>query len=167
LTGWSDTQTDFENRKGINLTVGASLANYGMDMKFIEKAYPLPKTIRLGAAFEAIFEEWTAVAVIGNQSSLSSEGSDEQIGLEVGYRSALWARVGFVDGDIDQFLRTTFGGSVSVRGVARMLSGSTSEKSNSGGFLRQMDLIGSWAGNLEGENSLFEGTDYYMLELVI
>lgn len=167
LTGWGDSQTLSETRSGLNLTFGASLSNFGRGIEFIAKRYPLPKTVRLGTAIEAAYYGLTANAVIENQSSLETEGADEKFGLEIGFRSALWARVGHVDGDINDNGRTTFGGSVSVRGVVNLVTGRPTGDIKDGGFLRRLDLIGSYAVYSAEESSLWDGIDFFMLELVI
>jgi hypothetical protein len=129
-------------------------------MKFIDKAYPLPRTVRLGAAVEAAHGILTGVIAVESQATLDAEGSDPKIGLEVGIRDALWARVGLTNARWKADSQSTIGGSLSVRGVIDWVARRPLNRADNGGFLHRVDLMSSYALS-HGE------VDWVMIELVM
>ncbi len=149
-----------------SLTAGASLQNWGPDIKFVDKEYPLPSSLRFGIALETHLSDLTIIAAIEEKTSTKLKEGEASVGLESGFRDAIWLRVG-VAGDSYREDLTTYGLSLSARGLMTRVFASRPPSPEGTGLFRRVDLIGTYASSFEREELLDSGADYFQLELVL
>jgi hypothetical protein len=151
----------------MRLTSGVALRNFGPDMKFIEKKYPLPKNFLIGTALDLRTANWSMIASVEMETTTKLKRTDEQFGLEIGYRDATWGRIGRT-GDSDMSARlTTFGASLSMRGIVDRVISPSDQSSSKTGFFRRVDLIVSYASSFTVNYSGLDGDDYIQIELLL
>jgi hypothetical protein len=149
-----------------SLTAGASLKNWGPDLKLVDKEYPLPSAFRFGLALETHLSDFSFTVAVEEKTSTKLKEGEASIGLESGLRDAIWLRIGSAGNSYQDNL-TTFGASVSVRGfLTRIISPSGQASSGQGRFHR-LDLIASYASSVEDDQAFGSGVDYFQLELVL
>lgn len=155
------------NRFRASLSLGAAWGNYGPDVKFIEKSYPLPNTRRLGIGLE-MTHAWWAVYPAAEWEAETVEGLDYwRFGTEVGAFGILALRGGYVSATTADLNETTYGFSISSLGITKRLV--TGEANANAGFgkylLGHLNVEFSFA-RIDSRGGLFaDGVNYYGIEM--
>jgi hypothetical protein len=101
------------------LGVGAALANLGTSVKFVDEAYPLPRTLRLGVSYNARTAPVTVSAgvdhVRGESALTYNMGTEYRVGGLLAFRLGYLGR----PGDTARALKGSGLGTVSNHDVAR------------------------------------------------
>jgi hypothetical protein len=110
------------------LAIGAAVTNLGPDITFVDadQSDPMPRNVRLGAAYDPIRTPITSVTLIGDYL-ISLVPDDETkvlgIGAEWGYLESLFVRAGYKDDPEGKIQAWTAGGGVDLqRWIGRSMS---------------------------------------------
>lgn len=162
----SGTLNDVPNPEDFQaaVTAGAALSNVGPDLTLLDKKYPLPRTRRIGLAAEMSFYEFSVIASAEDQTETVVDDSRTMVGLELGYDSAVWGRIGHVGSSDYVGGYTTFGGTVSLRGLLNMLTENKSMEERRDLF-DVLDLRASFATSSGEDHAALVGADFFLLEL--
>jgi hypothetical protein len=155
------------------ILVGAAMCNIGPDLKFIEKAAPMPRYLRLGYGVELVWrdgdrERLRLLPAIEYQRGYGgAERETTNLGLEAWVHELLCGRIGYLTSARVYKDQTTWGLGFSTVGLRSHPRGD--EAGSGSGFLGSIvddvDVELSFA----HQGEIFEGgdgTDYYGVELM-
>ncbi|HVP07135.1 MAG TPA: hypothetical protein VMS71_04765 [Candidatus Acidoferrum sp.] len=150
-----------------DLSLGAEIGNIGPQMKFLEKAYPLPHAARFGAGFDLRYKWLTVFPAFEWEDQYANNQSYMHSGAEVGLFEFAALRIGYISAPTVTGDVTTYGLSLSSLPVTRHLVGV--KPANDEGFfiylLRNMNLKFSYAHGESDGGYYQDGADYYALEI--
>lgn len=150
----------------VTATAGIAFSQYGPDLKLVENSVPLPHDRRFGLAVELLYQDFSGIASIEDRSESILDISRIRLGFELGYHSAMWGRLGHISGEGIVEGSTTYGGSISVRGLLGLFSGQRYEEEPQDMF-DYIDLRASFATSFETSQNPLSGADYFLLELAL
>jgi hypothetical protein len=155
------------------ILIGAAMCNIGPDLKFIEKAAPMPRYLRLGYGVELVWrdgdrEQVKLTPAIEYQHRYGGDGREvTNLGVEAWVQELLCGRVGRQTTDGDGEDQTTWGLGFSTAGLR---SHTRTEKAGEqrgilGSLFNSVDLQLSFAHQSETFGG-GDGTEFYGVELM-